>query len=126
MAVPLQGARILSIRAAAAVTINLASQTKAFTITGSTNGDAITGGGGADTISGGAGADTITGGAGADSLSGGADNDAFILADGDFAACEVIDDSGGNLNPYASCLRDKLDLLASCAVSQTAAGCNWE
>ncbi len=59
----------------AAASLNLASQTEAFTITGSTGNDSITSGGGADTISGGNGNDTITGGSGADSLSGGAGND---------------------------------------------------
>ena len=77
--------------AAAAVLINLANQTEAFTITGSANADTITGGAGADTIAGGAGADTITGGAGADSSSGGAGNDVFVLASGNFAAGESID-----------------------------------
>lgn len=54
--------------AAAAVTINLASQTEAFTITGSSSADSIAGGAGADTITGGAGADSMAGGAGADAF----------------------------------------------------------
>ena len=54
--------------AAAAVTINLASQTEAFTITGSSSADSIAGGAGADTITGGAGADSMAGGGGADAF----------------------------------------------------------
>ncbi|WP_189635561.1 VCBS domain-containing protein [Rhizobium grahamii] len=58
----LQGVEIISAASAAAgVTINLANQSEAFTLTGSSSGDTLTGGAGADTISGGNGDDTIVG-----------------------------------------------------------------
>jgi Ca2+-binding RTX toxin-like protein len=53
--------------------------------------NAMYGFGGSDILTGGAGADSIVGGAGADTLSGGAGNDTFYLANGDFAAGELID-----------------------------------
>jgi Ca2+-binding RTX toxin-like protein len=61
----------------AAVTLNLANQTEAFTITGSSGADTITGGSGADSISAGGGNDTMTGGSGntIDTLNGGTGND---------------------------------------------------
>jgi Ca2+-binding RTX toxin-like protein len=54
--------------AAAGVTINLASQTEGFTVTGSGSADSITGGSGNDTIIGGTGNDTLNGGTGSDTF----------------------------------------------------------
>ena len=90
------------------VSVDLGSQTEAYTVTGSSGNDtittgnkddSITGGGGNDSISagdgndtidggfgddtilGGNGADSITGGPGSDSMDGGAGNDTFVGAD---------------------------------------------
>ena len=69
-----------------AVTLNLSNQTEGFTITGTSGADIITGGSGADTITGGGGADTLVGGGGGDT---------FNLANGDFAAGELITGGSG-------------------------------
>jgi Ca2+-binding RTX toxin-like protein len=83
-----QIANIENVLLTAAVTLNLANQTEAFTITGSSGNDAITSGSGNDTITGGAGNDaiisgtgndvvTLNGGTGNDTMTGGAGNDVF-------------------------------------------------
>jgi hypothetical protein len=61
--------------AGAGVTINLSSQSEAFTLNGGGSGDTLTGGTGADSISAGGGDDTIVGAANDLLLDGGADND---------------------------------------------------
>ena len=65
--------------ASAAVTISLATQTEAFTLTGSAYADTLTSGAGADRINAGSGDDMIIGFAGADTVDGGAGNDALVL-----------------------------------------------
>lgn len=70
---------------ATAVTINLGSQTEAFTIIGGNAGDTITGGSAGDTITAGTGADTVNGGAG---------NDTFVIVASDLASGESIDGGG--------------------------------
>lgn len=69
-------ANIENVTLTAAVTLNLANQTEAFTITGSSGADVITGGAGADTITGGAGGDRMTGGSGAGVV------DTFVIGSG--------------------------------------------
>ncbi len=64
---------------AAGTTLNLANQTEAFTITGSSGIDNITGGSGADSISAGAGNDTIAGVQADVLLDGGADTDTLNI-----------------------------------------------
>ena len=90
-----------------AVNINLSvanqDTSTASIVTGFENVDAstvssaviLTGSSAANTLKGGFGADAITGGAGADTLSGASGNDTFNLTNGDFAAGELIDGSGG-------------------------------
>ena len=65
--------------ATAAVLINLASQTEAFTITGGGGADSITGGSGNDNIIAGAGADMIYGFVGDDTVDGGVGADTIVL-----------------------------------------------
>jgi VCBS repeat-containing protein len=70
-----QIASIENVTLTAAVTLNLANQTEAFTITGSSGADTITGGTAADSISGGGGNDTLAGAQNDTLLDGGADSD---------------------------------------------------
>jgi VCBS repeat-containing protein len=86
--------------AAAGVTITLAAQAEAFTITGGAGDDSIAGGTGADNISGGSGSDTITGGAGADTLSGGGNADVFNFAAGNSALTIAGNLTSGSVTGY--------------------------
>ena len=66
----------------AAVTLNLANQTEAFTITGSSGADTITGGSAADSINAGDGNDTINGAQNDTLLNGGNNTDTLNVAGG--------------------------------------------
>ena len=77
-----QIANIENVTLTAAATLNLANQTEAFTITGSSGNDVITGGSGADTINAGSGNDTILVGTNDASIDGGANTDNNLLTVG--------------------------------------------
>ena len=70
---------ISAVDATTGVTINLAAQTEAFSITGGVGADTITGGSAADNISAGAGDDTVNGFVGADTINGGDGVDTIVL-----------------------------------------------
>jgi VCBS repeat-containing protein len=80
-----------------AITLNLSTQTEAFTITGSSGADTITGGSGADSINGGAGNDAIVGAQNDALLDGGSNTDTLQVganftssSNGQIANIEIV------------------------------------
>lgn len=63
-------------------------------VTGGAANDVLRGSQGADSLIGGAGNDTLIGGAGLDTLDGGEGSDTYVYVDGEFAATEVLNDTG--------------------------------
>jgi Ca2+-binding RTX toxin-like protein len=109
-------ANVEAISAAAAtagVTIGLASQSEAFTITGSANADSLAGGTGKDQIGAGQGDDTLSGRVGADTLTGGAGSDAFGFQAGDSVLAIAGSGFSGTLAGY--------DVITDFAAGTTAA-----
>ena len=88
----------------AAAMLNLANQTEAFTITGSSGADTITGGSAADSISAGAGNDTINGSGNDTLLDGGADIDTLQLGANFTSASNAQIVNIENVTPTASAI----------------------
>lgn len=85
--------------ATSGVTVNLSSQTDAFTFTGSAFADNFTGGSGANNLAGGAGIDTLNGGGGNDTVNGGLGNDILTGGTGaDIFRFDTTITGGGNVD----------------------------
>ncbi len=119
-------ARIVNVEAVSAatagagVTINLANQTEAFTITGSAFNDTITGGSGNDTITGGAGADTISAGSGNDTITGGAGADTISAGSGNdtimgFVGADTVTGGSGTDTIVLTATSTDLNMRHQCA-----------